>query len=184
MQNTVRGYSCISCILTNVISKQLFNFPLHFSDVILASWATFRGTWTSSGWKTCPKSFPTETPSTYVFHALSHNMRAQMMCQQFARSVEDCEKWIRTSPSQSMFALQQVLVVNEEFAMTPTGTEPLTNLTDMTPGSAGDLCNLLMLYRLVEVMAITSGKTSRERVPRHYRFPGLSDPKFKVLSPF
>lgn len=104
-----------------------------------------------------------------------------MNCQKFGCSIQHWEKLIRTSAEKSAFELQQVLVVNKEFSMGGKGTVPLTDVTDMTTASAGDLSNLLMMYRLIEVLAIASGKTDRGLVPRHQRIPGLSDPKFKVV---
>jgi hypothetical protein len=134
----------------------------------------------SSARKTSLRSFPTITPSMYVLHTLSHNMRAQLNCQKFVSSIQHWEKIIHTSPAQSVFELQQALVVNKEFSMG--GEDPGPSTTDMTTASAGDLSNLLMMYRLVEVLAITSGKMGRKLVPRHSRIPGLSDPKkFKVV---
>jgi len=102
-----------------------------------------------------------------------------MNCQKFVVSVERWEKGGCTSLAQAMFELQWALGVNKEFSMG--GTGPLSDATDMTTASAGDLSNLLVMYCLVEVLAIASGKSSRGLVPRHNQIPGLSDPKFKVV---
>jgi len=104
-----------------------------------------------------------------------------MNCQKNWSSIQHWEKIICTSLEKSVFKLQQVLVVNKEFAMGGKGTVPLTDVTDMTIALAGDLSNLLMMYQLIEVLAIALGKTDRALVPQHKQIPGLGSPKFRVV---
>lgn len=84
---------------------------------------------------------------------------------------------IDNSAARTVFELKEALLMNRSSAEAETHT---VSATDLTGPSAGTISNLVMMYRLVEILAIASGRTDRGLVPRHKRIPGLSNPRFKV----
>jgi hypothetical protein len=76
-----------------------------------------------------------------------------------------------------MFDLQEALIMrqrlNEEDGTVPT--------TELTAATRVTLSNLVMLYRLVEILAFALVRTNRGLVPHHRRIPRLGNPQFKVV---